>query len=179
MNFLKSEGKKFGKGTVYSYIEKLQDTQAVFFVNRISKNIYVKESWPRKVYICDTGISKIFRFSEDICKLMENAVFLELKRRQNERPLLEIYYYRDYQQREVDFVLKEGLEVKELIQVTYALDRTEVVKREIYALLKVSSELKCKNLCIITWDYEAELNVKDTTIMCIPLWKWLIRNQRF
>ena len=179
VNFLKSEGKKFGKGTVYSYIEKLQDTQAVFFVNRISKNIYVKESWPRKVYICDTGISKIFRFSEDIGKLMENAVFLELKRRQNERPLLEIYYYRDYQQREVDFVLKEGLEVKELIQVTYALDRTEVVKREIYALLKVSSELKCKNLCIITWDYEAELNVKDTTIMCIPLWKWLIRNQRF
>jgi predicted AAA+ superfamily ATPase len=96
-------------------VEKLQDTQAVFFVNRISKKIYKKESWPRKAYICDTGISTIFRFSKDIGKLMENAVFLELKRMQNERPILGIYYYRDYQQREVDFVLKDGLEVKALI----------------------------------------------------------------
>ncbi|HID19873.1 MAG TPA: ATP-binding protein [Methanophagales archaeon] len=177
VNFLKSEGKRFGKNTVYSYIEKLQDTQAVFFVNRISKKIYIKESWPRKAYICDTGISTIFRFSEDIGKLMENAVFLELKRMQNERPILEIYYYRDYQQREVDFVLKDGLEIKELIQVTYASDRTEVVKREVDALLKVSSEFKCKNLVIITWDYEDELMVKNKTVMCIPLWKWLIARE--
>lgn len=178
VNFLKSEGKKFGKNTVYSYIEKLQDTQAVFFVNRISGKIYVKESWPRKVYICDSGISTIFRFSEDIGKLMENAVFLELKRMQNENPLLEIYYYKDYQQREVDFVLKEGLEVKQLIQVTYASDRDEIGKREADALLRVSSERKCKNLIIITWDYEDELVVKNKTIKCSPLWKWLIANQR-
>jgi len=179
VNFLKSEGKKFGKNTVYSYIEKLQDTQAVFFVKRISGTVYVKESWPRKVYICDSGISTLFRFSDDTGRLMENAVFLELKRMQNERPMLDIYYYRDYQQREVDFVLKEGLAVKQLIQVTYAADRTEVRKREVDALLKVSSEFKCKNLVMITWDYEAELNVEDKTIICIPLWKWLIRNKRF
>jgi predicted AAA+ superfamily ATPase len=179
VNFLKSEGKKFGKNTVYSYIEKLQDTQAVFFVNMISGTVYVKESWPRKVYICDPGISTLFRFSDDTGRLMENAVFLELKRMQNERPILDIYYYRDYQQREVDFVLKEELAVKQLIQVTYAADRTEIGKREVEALLKVSSEFECKNLCIITGDYESELKVKDKTIMCIPLWKWLIRKQRF
>ena len=174
VNFLKSEGKKFGKNTVYSYIEKLQDTQAVFFVNRISGKIYIKESWPRKVYICDSGISTIFRFSEDIGRLMENAVFLELKRRQNENPWLEIYYYRDYQQREVDFVLKEGLEVEQLIQVTYAVDREEIGKREVEALLKASSELKCKDLTIITWDYEDNLAVKNKPIKFIPLWKWFI-----
>nr|CBH37546.1 conserved hypothetical protein [uncultured archaeon] len=179
VNFLKSEGKKFGKNTVYSYIEKLQDTQAVFFVKRISGTVYVKESWPRKVYICDSGISTLFRFSDDTGRLMENAVFLELKRMQNERPMLDIYYYRDYQQREVDFVLKEGLAVKQLIQVTYAADRAEIGKREVDALLKVSSEFECKNLVMITWDYEAELNVEDRTIMCIPLWMWLIRKQQF
>jgi len=180
VNYLKSEGKKFGKNTIYSYVEKLQDTQAVFFVNRISGKIYVKESWPRKAYICDSGISTIFRFSEDIGKLMENAVFLELKRKQNENPLLEIYYYRDYQQREVDFVLKRGLAVEQLIQVTYASDRAGIGKREAEALLKVSSEFKCKNLTIITWDYEGELALtvenKHKQINCIPLWKWLIEN---
>ncbi len=179
VNYLKSEGKKFGKNTIYSYVEKLQDTQAVFFVNRISGKIYVKESWPRKAYICDSGISTIFRFSEDIGKLMENAVFLELKRKQNENPLLEIYYYRDYQQREVDFVLKRGLAVEQLIQVTYASDRAGIGKREAEALLKVSSEFKCKNLTIITWDYEGELALtvenKHKQINCIPLWKWLIK----
>ena len=175
VNFLKSEGKKFGKNTVYSYVEKLQDTQAVFFVKRISGTVYVKESWPRKVYICDSGISTLFRFSDDTGRLMENAVFLELKRMQNERPMLDIYYYRDYQQREVDFVLKEGLAVKQLIQVTYAADRAEIGKREVDALLKVSSEFECKNLVMITWDYEAELNVEDRTIKCIPLWMWLTK----
>ena len=179
VNFLKSEGKKFGKNTAYSYVEKLQDTQAVFFVNRISGKIYVKESWPRKVYVCDSGISTIFRFSEDMGKLMENAVFLELKRRQNENPWLEIYYYRDYQQREVDFVLKRGLAVEQLIQVTYASDRAGISKREAEALLKVSSEFKCKKLTIITWDYEGELALtvenKHKQINCIPLWKWLIK----
>ncbi len=179
VNYLKSEGKKFGKNTIYSYVGKLQDTQAVFFVNRISGKIYVKESWPRKAYICDSGISTIFRFSEDIGKLMENAVFLELKRKQNENPLLEIYYYRDYQQREVDFVLKRGLAVEQLIQVTYASDRAGIGKREAEALLKVSSEFKCKNLTIITWDYEGELALtvenKHKQINCIPLWKWLIK----
>ena len=74
--------------------------------------MYIKESWPRKAYVCDPGISTVFRFSDDIGKLMENAVFLELKRKQNKKPLLDIYYYRDYQQREVDFVYEEELMVE-------------------------------------------------------------------
>ena len=55
--------------------------------------------------------------------------------------------------------------VKQLIQVTYAADSAEIGKREVEALLKVSSEFKCKNLVMITWDYELELNVEDRTIM--------------
>jgi predicted AAA+ superfamily ATPase len=144
--------------------------------NRTQKRFYADREGED---ICDSGISTLFRFSDDTGKLMENAVFLELKRMQNERPMLDIYYYRDYQQREVDFVLKEGLAVKQLIQVTYASDRAEIRKREVAALLKVSGEFECKNVCMITGDYEAELNVEDRTIMCIPLWKWLIRKQRF
>jgi len=67
----------------------------------------------------------------------------------------------------------------EKLQVTYATDSAEVRKREVAALLKVSSEFECKNLVMITGDYEAELQVEDRTIKCIPLWKWLIRYKRF
>ncbi|KAF5427209.1 putative ATPase, AAA+ superfamily [Candidatus Methanophagaceae archaeon] len=72
-----------------------------------------------------------------------------------------------------------GYSYIEKLQVTYAADSAEIGKREVAALLKVSGEFECKKLCMITWDYEEELKVKDYTIMCIPLWKWLIRKQRF
>ena len=71
-------------------------------------------------------------------------------------------------------MLKRGLAVEQLIQVTYASDRDGIGKREAEALLNVSSEFKCKNLTIITWDYEGELAVENKPVKCIPLWKWLI-----
>ncbi|MFH8110219.1 MAG: hypothetical protein QXE42_02140, partial [Candidatus Aenigmatarchaeota archaeon] len=86
----------------------------------------------------------------------------------------EIFYFKDYQQNEVDFVLKEGLKIKQLIQVTYASAKDEIEKREIKALLKASKELKCKNLLVITWDYEDEIEIENKKIVFKPLWKWLL-----
>ena len=105
---------------------------------------------------------------------MENAVFLELLRKTNKRPLIEIFYFKDYQQNEVDFVLKEGLKVKQLVQVTYASSKDEIEKREVKALLKASELLKCKDLFCITWDYEDELQAENKKIVFKPLWKWLL-----
>jgi len=174
VNLLKSSGIRMGKNTVYDYVEKLQDTLAVFFVKKYSEKISLRESWPRKVYVCDTGISKVIRFSADFGRLMENVVFIEELRRINDNPLLEIFYWKDRQQNEVDFVLKEGLKIKQLIQVTYANGKDEIGRREIRALLKASEELRCKDLLIITWDYDDELEIGNEKIKFIPLWKWLI-----
>jgi len=174
VNLLKSSGIRMGKNTVYDYVEKLQDTLAVFFVKKYSEKISLRESWPRKVYVCDTGLSKVIRFSADFGRLMENVVFIEELRRINDNPLLEIFYWKDRQQNEVDFVLKEGLKIKQLIQVTYANGKDEIGRREIRALLKASEELRCKDLLIITWDYDDELEIGNEKIKFIPLWKWLI-----
>jgi predicted AAA+ superfamily ATPase len=72
-------------------------------------------------------------------------------RKTNDNPLLEIFYRKDRQQNEVDFVLREGLRIKQLIQVTYANGKDEVERREIRTLLKAGEELRCKDLLIITW----------------------------
>ncbi|MEM5875177.1 MAG: ATP-binding protein [Candidatus Aenigmatarchaeota archaeon] len=169
----KSSNLKVSKDTVYDYLDKLNDTLVFFFLNRYSVKVHIRESWPKKIYVVDNGLTKVVKFSQDFGKLMENCVFLELKRKQNKNPLLEFYYLvsNDY---EVDFVIKEGLEIKQLIQVTYASSKDEIEKREIKALLKASEELKCKNLLIITWDYEDELEIENKSIKCIPLWKWLL-----
>ena len=167
-NKLKSMGAKFGKNTLYDYISKLEDTVVIFYLRRYDKKVHLRESWPREVYLCDTSLSSRSRFSEDYGKLVENTVFLELLRRGNEAPLQELYYYRsrDY---EVDFVVKEGEKVRELIQVTYASGKDEIERRELRALDKAGEELKCKNKTVITWDYEEEGEVRF-----IPLWKWLL-----
>jgi len=172
-NLFKSKGVKIGKSTLYDYVEKLQDTLAVFFVKKYSEKISLRESWPKKIYICDTGISKVIRFSEDLGKLMENVVFIELMRKTNENPILEIFYFK-VDGSEVDFVLKEGLKVRQLIQVTYSSSKDEIEKREIKSLVKASQLLKCKNLLVITWDYEDETKVENRKIVFQPLWKWLI-----
>jgi len=66
---------------------------------------------------------------------MENLVFLKLLRRTNYNPLIQIFYFKTANS-EVDFLIKEGLEIKQLIQVTYASSKDEIEKREIKALKK-------------------------------------------
>jgi len=105
--------------------------------------------------------------------LIENIVFLELQRKTNSNPLLEVFYWKDYQEREVDFIIKEGSQINQLIQVTYALT-PENKKREIRSLLKASRELNCKNLLMITWDQEEDLKEGNKKIKVTQLWKWLI-----
>ncbi|MEM1582659.1 MAG: ATP-binding protein [Candidatus Bathyarchaeia archaeon] len=171
-----SELKGFGKNTLYSYIGKVWDSTAIFFLNRYSLKAYQRESWPKKAYLCDTGLAKVAKFSEDIGKLMENAVFLELMRATNERPILEIYYWK-HNHKEVDFILKEGASIKELIQVTYARGRDEIDKRETKSLLEASEKTGCNTLTIITWDYGEKTEIENKKISFIPLWKWLLKHQ--
>ncbi|MBU5678372.1 MAG: ATP-binding protein [Candidatus Aenigmarchaeota archaeon] len=174
-NTFQSLGYKIGKSTLANYIYYLETSLFAYFVEIFSPKIKYRLKAPRKVMLVDTFfIKKYSRFSENIGRSMENSVFLELKRRQATNALLEIFYWKDYQQNEVDFVLKEGLRVKQLIQVTYASAKDEIEKRELKALLKASKELKCKDLLVITWDYEDDLKINGKKIKCSPLWKWLL-----
>jgi len=173
VNFLSSQGIKFGKETVYDYVEKLPETLNVFFIERYEKSAYKRKAWPRKCYICDWGLSRLLSFEKNYGKIMENIVFLEWKRKTNENPFLDITYLK-LNNGEVDFVIREGLRIKQLVQVTYAHSKDELDKREIRSLLKVSEILECKDLLIITWDYEDVLKINNLEIKCIPLWKWLL-----
>ena len=87
---------------------------------------------------------------------------------------IDVYYWKDYRHREVDFVLKEGLKAKQLIQVCYDIDDPDTKERELKAIEKASKELECDNLLVITWDYEGEEEYKEKRIEYTPLWKWLL-----
>ena len=160
--------------TIYNYSLYLEEIFFTFFLKKFSFSHKKSLLSLPKIYISDTGLaSNLVRFSSDIGKFMENSVFLELKKKELNN-IFEIFYWKDYQQREVDFVIKEGLKVKQLIQVSYASERDEINEREIKSLLKASELLKCKNLLCITWDYGALETIGRKKIKFVPLWKWLL-----
>ena len=107
--------------------------------------------------------------SENRGLIIENIVAIELWRRG-----AEIYYWKDYQNREVDFVIKEGTKVIQLIQVCENVSNINTKEREIKGLLESSKDLRCNNLLIITSDYVDEELIDNKKIKYIPLWRWLL-----
>ena len=174
---MKQKKMEVSNKVLYNYLSYIQEVFFSFLVKKFYYSYRKSELSIPKVYLNDVGIASNFSryaFSENIGRLMENLVFLELKKLELENKIDCVYYWKDYQQNEVDFVLKEGLEVKQLVQVTYASGKDEIDKREVRSLLKASELLKCNDLLIITWDYEDNIKVNDKLIKYIPLWKWLI-----
>jgi len=164
------KGLNLSVDTIKTFSIYLQSVYLIFFIKRFSFKFKEQEKSARKVYSIDVGLSNSvgFRFSENKGRLIENVVLVELLRRKSGS---EVYYWKNGN-REVDFVLKDGLNVEQLIQVTYAFSEDDVRDREIKALDKAGKELNCDNLTCITWDYEDEW---EGGIRFTPLWKWLLQ----
>ncbi|MCW1298682.1 MAG: ATP-binding protein [Candidatus Parvarchaeota archaeon] len=163
--------------TVKDYSIYLSNAYLIFFLERFSPKLKESIIAPKKIYCIDNGIVNTigFKISENIGSLMENLVAVELFRRKSYwAKEWEIYYWKDSQQHEVDFVIKNGMRVTLLIQVTSASGKNEVERREIRSLIKASEQLNCKELLTITWDYEDEMKIENKTIKFLPLWKWFI-----
>ena len=171
-------GRNFGlsTATVEKFSSYFQTAYSLFFLKRFSFKVKEQDRSQRKIYAVDTGLANMvgFRFSENVGKLAENIVFLHLKKQQAFNPSLEIYYWKDEQHKEVDFVVKEKNQVKQLIQVCWDIADFATAKRETSALLLASQKLKCDDLLILTNETEKEEKVKGKNIKFIPLWKWLL-----
>ena len=170
-SILRGDNIKVSKKTIYSYSLLLEDVMFSFLLHKFSFSMRKTLLSIPKVYINDPGLinNTSLNFRDNIGRLMENVVFLELKRREKE-----IFYYKSLDQKEVDFVVKENIKIKELIQVCYDIEDFTTKERELKSLVKASKELKCNNLKVITWDYESKDKFKGKSIKFIPLWKWLL-----
>lgn len=166
-NLLKSQGKKVSKNTLFTYISCMADINFIFLVPKYGK---LKEQFanPKKVYLIDTGLINAIalKFSSDIDRLYENIVFIELKIRGKE-----VYYWKN--KHECDFLVKEGEEIKEAIQVCY--DLTEENRgREIGGITEAMEEFRRGEGLVITGDLEGEAEISCGTVSYKPLWKWLL-----
>jgi len=175
-NYFKSRGIKVSVPTLENYFYLTKNAFLFFDSQIFSFKVKDQLQYPRKIYCLDNGIVNLvgFRFSENIGRLYENTVAVELLRRFFQKPAVKIFYWKNKKGQEVDFVIKKGLSVKQLIQACFKMEDEETKSREIKALLAAGEELKCKNSLVITADYESEEKIEGRKIKFIPLWKWLL-----
>ncbi|MHB1709492.1 MAG: ATP-binding protein [Thermoplasmataceae archaeon] len=164
--------------TAKNYLSYLEESYLILQLKKFSFKPKEIEKSTKKIYCIDTGMINHVTsgLTENRGSKMENVVYIDLLRRRNYfTENIEIYYFKDYNDHEVDFVIKSGIEVKELINVTYSENRGDVEKREIKSLVTASTLLHCTKLTLITWNYEDVISFEGSTIDAIPLWKWLLQ----
>lgn len=160
--------------TTEKYITYLEEAYLVFSLLRYSPKSIQRIKSPRKVYAVDNGFvtAKAIQHSPDKGKLMENLVFTELIKR-GVKPNRDLFYYKTRNDREVDFVIKKGIEATELIQVCYDSISVDVEQRETKALFEASGELNVRKLTVLTWDEKKEVEKNGMKVQFVPLWQWL------
>jgi predicted AAA+ superfamily ATPase len=172
LNFFKGLGYKIGKESLLDLEGYSQEGYLFFFVHLFSYTIKDRTQYPRKAYLGDTGFMYTMSGKKDMGRLFENAVFLELKRKTPQQH--DIHYWKNRAGFEADFVIREGLSIKEVIQVAYELNSEKTKNREVRGLLTCTKEAGLKRGLIITKDFERVETVDEIIITFMPLWKWLL-----
>ena len=160
--------------TVKKFCGYLAEPYLFFYLPRYDNKLKEMKKAPRKVYVIDNGFiyTRSFELSSNNGRQLENIVFIELLRRGFDLKK-SLFYYRTSNDKEVDFVTRDGRKVTSLIQVSYDISKTKTRERELDALVKASEELKCDNQLLITWDKEDSVDYKGKVIRIEPVYKWL------
>jgi hypothetical protein len=155
--------------TIREYFEYLENSYLTFLVPRFSRSLKKQIYYNKKIYFIDTAMARIlgFRTSSDFGRMLENLVFLQLKRENKE-----IYFHKE--KYECDFLIRKGKSIIEALQVTQSLSENR--EREIQGLLEALTRYKLSQGFILTTDHEEIIIRKGKKIIVQPIWKWLLRN---
>lgn len=153
--------------SVADYVQWLEDAYVIFSLPRFSWSLKKVAVNPRKVYAIDTGFAKAntLSYTKDEGRLLENLVFLQLRRKYPE-----IFYFRE--KGECDFVVKEGRKITLAIQVSQSINQDNM-KRELDGLLEALKAFDLEKGIIVTMDQKDTVLKEDKTIALIPVWEWL------
>jgi|SRR3989344_4984698 len=154
--------------TIKKYLDGFQNVFLLHQVNKFDYSINKQKVAPSKIYTYDNSFLKTvsFNFSENFGKRLENLVFIHLLRTQKN-----VYYHLN--KKECDFIIKEGLKVKNAIQVTLNLDKL-TKEREITGLLEAMEKYNLKEGLILNLENEETIKIENKIVYIKPIWKWLL-----
>lgn len=156
--------------TTKKFCDYLNEPYLFFYLPRFNNKLKLMNKAPKKVYVVDNGFvqSTAFNLSENLGRLLENQVFVELLRR-GYIPGQTLFYYRTRNDKEVDFVTRKGTKVEQLIQVCYDMTSEKTRKRELDALVEAAEEIHCDNLLVITNSQEEKIKWKKYRIKTVQI----------
>lgn len=158
--------------TISNYLGYLHDTYLIFVVNKFDFSLKKQLQNPKKTYFIDIALTKELGFhtSDDKGRLLENLVFIELKRRG-----LEVYYHLN--KHECDFVIKEKNKITECIQVCWSLPERETKSREFLGLAEAMELYNLNTGLLLTDAEEDSVTFNNKTIIIKPVWKWMLEHK--
>ena len=156
--------------TTKKYMDYLHEPYLFYYLSRYDNKLKLMKKAPRKVYVVDNGFvaSKAFALTDNLGRLLENQVFIELIRRGYDIEKT-IFYYRSRNDKEVDFVLREGTRIRSLVQVCYDMSSPKTEKREVDSIIECAGELKCDNLVIVTYNEKRTIEKDGYKIDVVPV----------
>ncbi len=154
--------------TVIDIISYLEDSYLIFTLPKFDYSFKKQQIAAKKIYSIDNGLSNAnsISFSKDFGKMLENQIFIGLKRKG-----YELFYFQE--KGECDFLVKEKNKITQAFQVCYELNDENMV-REVAGLTAAMRKFNLKEGLIITYDKDDEILVEDLKIKMIPAWKWFL-----
>lgn len=154
--------------SVKDYVDFIEQSYLIFELYKYDYSLKKQYVSDKKSYVIDNGLrnSIAFSFSDDNGKLLENLVFIELKRRG-----YEIYYYKN--NNECDFIIREKGKITQVLQITAILNENNA-EREKAGLIEAMGAFKLKDGLILTNNQEDIIKKDNMSIKIMPVWKWLL-----
>lgn len=161
---------------VGNYCQFIHEAFLVEFLPFYSLKVAERNRNPFKIHVNDLGMRKLMGLihSPDFGRIAETAIHKALL----VEPHQEIYYWKD--KGEIDFLVRDQNEVRQLVQVVYeGLENPDVQKREFSSLISAGSRFRQAEKIVIAGSFPQELQVPDKSIQVIPLWKFLLRSSSY
>jgi len=171
-NTLKNISKLDDK-TIKQYISYLEDANLLYEIYNYDPSLKKQIGNKKKIYAVDMAFVKFLGFSTspNYGRLLENAVYIELKRRKKD-----IYFYSNGN--ECDFIMKKGHRIIECMQVCASLVDENTREREINSLVETMKNFDVPEGLIITQKESEEISVDGKKIVLVPFEKWAIHKSR-
>jgi len=146
-NTIKSMGIPVGKTTIDHYLSYAKSSYFLQELSIFTPVIANQIQYPRKPFFVDTGFMTALStgFSKNSGRLFENVICQKIS---SENDI--VYYFKDDNDYEVDFITIDGESMTGLYQTCYDIESDITKNREVRSLLFAGKKLQCKNLILVT-----------------------------
>jgi len=172
-NDLRSQGIPAGKDTLHTYLEHLIDARLVHTVSIRRASYRARQVNPRKAYAVDPGLAAAVAHpsADDTGHLLENAVYMELRRRYSRLHDDAISYFAE-KAGSADFVVDTGSEAPRILQVCTTLSESGTRQRELRGAEAAMEQLGVTESTLVTLYEHDRISTPAGTINVVPAWRW-------